>query len=113
MFRWLTYRCLGVACWVYLLGLVLAGLMYWAMPPSNVVLSWKFNNSVTFQGFTRDHRELVITEDQSGPAMFRHLNLETGEVTSYSAKDHPAIAPLPSGPGSAGFSSCPWSPVGL
>lgn len=79
----------GVAGWVYLLGLVLAVTLYALLPLSSIIHSWKFDNYIVFQGFTKDQRRLVFTEWTNGPARFHHLHIDTGAITTYAAKDHP------------------------
>lgn len=64
MLRWLTYRWLGVAGWVYLLGLALAACLFWLLPASAVVHRWPFPVAVKINGFSEDGG-IIVTESQT------------------------------------------------
>ena len=89
MLKLLSRRWLGVSCWVYLLSLMLAAFLFWMLPGSPVVHTWNFEGTIRFEGFTRDHRHLVVNNRQSDRSLFHQLRVDTGECTTYLPLQHP------------------------
>ncbi len=89
MLKLLSRRCLGVACWVYFLSLMLAAFLFWMLPGSPVVHTWNFQGTIRFEGFTRDHRKLVVNNQRADRTVFHQLRIDTGECTTYLPLQHP------------------------
>lgn len=89
MLKLLSRRWLGVACWVYLLSLMVAAFLFWMLPGSPVVHTWNFEGTIRFEGFTRDHQHLVVTNMRPDHTVFHQLCLETGVCTTYLPLQHP------------------------
>ena len=89
MLKLLSRRWLGVACWVYLLSLMLAAFLFWMLPGSPVVHAWNFDGTIRFEGFTCDHQHLVVTNMRPDRTVFHQLRIDTGECTTYLPLQHP------------------------
>jgi len=89
MLKLLSRRWLGVACWVYLLSLLLAAFLFWMLPGSPVTHTWNFEGTIRFEGYTLDHRNIVITNHRPDRTVFHHLHIETGTCTTFLPLQHP------------------------
>lgn len=75
MLQFLGRRWWGVSGWTFLLSLTLASVLYWLLPVSHAAHRWTFEGTVRFEGFTRDHQRLVVSNTRSGGTMFHYQSL--------------------------------------
>ena len=81
MMQLLSRRWLGVSCWVYLMSLALAGLMYWLLPGSSALQRWSFDGEIKIRGFTDDLDSMVVRHESNDGTYYYLLNLQTGGAT--------------------------------
>jgi hypothetical protein len=90
MLQFLSRRWWGVTGWGYLLSLGVATGLYCMLPMSHTAAHiWSFDGTIRFEGFTRDHRNLVITNQRPDRTVFHHIQIETGVCTTYLPLRHP------------------------